>query len=151
MASKLNIKQSLVAGLLAGITSAIINAILFLIFHGAGVISDVIYPQPDKQMTIVPVIMASIVPSIIGSLIFSLFEKFTNRGYKIFSIVSIVLMVLSLYSPFTVIPGVTTSYALVLCVMHIVVPLTLLYFIRSAKQTNETKQIKKSNTIYQTI
>lgn len=145
MTSKLNIKQSLVAGLLTGIISATINSILFLIFHGAGVISDTIYPQPDMPMTIVPVIMASIIPSLIGSLIFFLFEKFTNKGYKIFSIVSIVLMVLSLYSPFTVIPGVTTGYALVLCVMHIVVPLTLLYFIRRAKQE------KNSNKAYQAI
>ncbi|NIJ54569.1 DUF6069 family protein [Dyadobacter arcticus] len=144
MISKLDIKQSLVAGLLAGITSAVINAILFFIFHGAGVITDTIYPQPDKPMTIAPVIMASIVPSIIGSLVFFLFEKFTNNGYKIFSIVAIVLMVLSLFSPFTVIPGVTMGYSLVLCVMHIVVPLTLLYFIRRAKQT---KGMKTSTTL----
>jgi Family of unknown function (DUF6069) len=147
MTSKLNFKQSLIAGLLAGVTSAIINAILFLIFHGTGVISDTIYPQPNKPMIIVPVIMASIVPSIIGSLVFFLFEKFSNNGYKMFSIVTIVLMVLSLYSPFTVIPGVSTGYALVLCVMHIIVPVTLLYFIRRAKQTN---QIKQGNTFFQT-
>lgn len=150
MTTKLNIKQSLIAGLLAGITAAVINAILFLIFHGAGVISDTIYPQPDKPMTIVPVIMASIIPSIIGSLVFFLLEKFTNKGYKIFSIVSIVLMVLSLYSPFTVIPGVTTGYSLVLCVMHIVVPLTLLYFIRRAKRTTQADQIKNSKNFFQT-
>lgn len=133
MTSKLNIKQSLTAGLLAGITSAVINAILFLIFHAAGVINDSIYPQPNQPMTIFPVIITSIIPSIIGSLVFFLFEKFTSKGYKIFSIVTIVLMLLSLYSPFAVIPGVTTSYSLVLSVMHIVVPLTLLYFIRRAK------------------
>lgn len=147
MTSKLNFKQSLIAGLSAGVTSAVINAILFLIFHGTGVISDTIYPQPNTPMTIVPVIMASMVPSIIGSLIFFLFEKFTSNGYKIFSILAIVLMVLSLYSPFTVIPGVTTGYALVLCLMHLVVPLTLLYFIRRAKQKN---QIKHSNNFFQT-
>jgi len=139
MTSKLNLKQSLIAGLLAGITSAVINGILFLIFHGAGVISDNIYPQPNQPMTIMPVIMGSVVPAIIGSLVFFLLEKFTNNGFKIFSIVAIVLMVLSLYSPFTVIPGVTIGYSLVLCVMHIVVALTLLYFIRRAKQAKETK------------
>lgn len=139
MKSKLTLKQSLTAGLLAGITSAVINAILFLIFHSAGIISDTIYPQPDKPMTIVPVLMASLVPSIIGSLVFFLFEKFTANGYRIFSIVAIVLMVFSLYSPFTVIPGVTTGYSLVLCVMHVVVPLTLLYFIRRPKTMHEKR------------
>lgn len=147
MTTKLNFKQALIAGLLAGLTAAAFNAALFLVFHAAGAISDTIYPQPNAPMTILPVIMASVIPAIIGSLVFFLFEKFTNKAYKIFSIVTIVLMVLSLYSPFTVIPDVTTSYALVLCAMHIVVPLTLLYFIRRAKQTN---QIKHSHNYFQT-
>jgi Family of unknown function (DUF6069) len=151
MTSKLNFKQSIIAGLLAGITAAVINAILFLIFHGAGVISDTIYPQPNVPMTIVPVIMASVVPAIIASLIFFLFEKFTNNGFKIFAIVSLILMLLSLYSPFGVIPGVTTGYSLVLCVMHIVVALSILFFIRRVKRTAEIKQVKYNNTSFQTI
>lgn len=96
-------------------------------------------------MTIVPVIMASLIPPIIGSLVFYLLERFTNNGVKIFTIVALILMVLSLYSPFTVIPDITTGYSLVLCAMHIVVALSLLYFIR------RTKQIKQPNTAYQTI
>ena len=147
MTTKLNIKQSLFAGLLAGITAAVINAVLFFIFHGAGVIDDTIYPQPNQPMTVMPVIMASIIPAIIASLVFFLLEKFTNNGFKIFAIVSLVLMLLSLYSPFGVIPGVTTGYALVLCVMHIVVPLSLLYFIYRAKQL---KPVQTGNRSYQT-
>jgi len=150
MTSKLNIKQSLIAGLMAGITAAVINGILFLIFHSTGVISDDIYPKPNEPMTIVPVVMASIIPALIGSLIFFLLEKFTNKGFNIFAIATGILTVLSLYSPFTVIPGVTTGYALVLCVMHIVVPVSLLYFIRRAKQTKDIKQVKESNTSFQT-
>ncbi len=120
--------------MLAGLTAAIINGILFFIFHALGVISDDIYPKPNEPMTIVPVILASIVPLIIGSLVFFLLERFTNNGAKIFTVVALILMVLSLYSPFTVIPGITTGYSLVLCVMHIVPALSLLYFIRRAKQ-----------------
>lgn len=148
MTTKLNLKQSLIAGLLAGITAAVINAILFFIFHGAGVISDNIYPQPNKPLTVVPVIITSIIPAIIASLVFFLLEKFTNKGFKIFAIVSLILMLLSLYNPFGVIPGVTTGYALVLCVMHIIVPLSLLYFINKARQS---KHVRHSNTSYQTL
>lgn len=72
-------------------------------------------------------------------------------GFKIFSIVTLILMLLSLYSPFGVIPGVHIGYALVLFVMHIVVPAALLYFIRRAKQSAETIQEKHSNRSYQTI
>jgi Family of unknown function (DUF6069) len=151
MTLKLNLKQSFVAGLLAGVTAGVINAALFLIFHSAGVISDSIYPQPNEPMTIVSVIMASFVPAIIASLVFFLFEKFTNKGFKIFVIISLILMLLSLYSPFAVIPGVTTGYSMVLCVMHIVVALSILFFIRRAKRTEETKQVKYNNTSFQPI
>lgn len=134
MTTKLNLKQSLFAGLLAGLAAAVINAVLFFVFHSAGVISDQIYPQPGQPLTVFPVVMASLVPLIIGSLVFYLFERFTGSGFKIFAIITLVLMVLSLSSPFTMIPGVTFGYASVLCVMHIVAALSLLYFISRAKQ-----------------
>ncbi len=151
MTTKLNIKQSLIAGLLAGITAALINGILFFVFHSAGVIRDTIYPQPNHPMTIMPVVIASIIPAIIASLVFFLLEKFTSNGFKIFAIVSLILMLLSLYSPFGVIPGVTTGYSLVLCVMHIVVPAALLYFIYRAKKLKQTNQEKYNSASFQTI
>ena len=135
MTTKLNLKQSLFAGFLAGIAAAIINAVLFFVFHSAGVIRDDIFPQPGQPLTILPVITASFVPLIIGSVVFYLFERFTRNGFKIFAGIALVLMVLSLVSPFTMIPGATFGYSLVLCVMHIVAALSLLYFIRRAKQT----------------
>lgn len=134
MTTKLNLKQSLLAGLLAGVAAAIINGLLFLVFHSAEVISDDIYPQPDQPLTIIPVITASVMPLIIGSFVFYLFERFTGSGFKLFSIMALVLMVLSLVSPFAMIPKVTIGYALTLCLMHITAALSLLYFIRRAKQ-----------------
>ena len=139
MTTKLNLKQTLLAGLLAGIAAAIINGILFVVFHAAGVISDNIFPQPGQPMTVFPVIMASIFPLIIGSLVFYLFERFTANGFTIFAVITAILTVLSLYSPFGVIPNVTLGYSLVLCAMHIVAALSLLYFIRRAKQKNENQ------------
>ncbi len=133
MTTKLDLKQALFAGLLAGIAAAIINAVLFAGFHSAGIISDDIYPQPGQPLTIIPVIMASFVPLIIGSVVFYLFEKFLNNGFKVFAIIALVMMMLSLISPFTVIPNVTFGYSLVLCAMHIVAAFSLLYFIRRAK------------------
>ena len=144
MTAKLNVKQCLMAGLYAGAAAAIINAILFLIFHGAGVISDTIFPQPNQPLTIVPVIMASIIPLLIGSLIFFLFEKFTKNGLTIFTVAALLLMMLSLYSPFAVIPGVTTGYALVLCAMHIVPALALLFFLRREKAANSSQRFSET-------
>lgn len=134
MNAKLNLKQSLFAGLLAGIAAAAINGVLFVVFRSAGVISDEIYPQPGQPLTIVPVIMASVVPLLIGSFVFYLFERFTTKGFKIFAVVALVLMALSLVSPFAMIPNVTLGYSLALCLMHIAAALSLLYFISRAKQ-----------------
>ena len=133
MTTKLNLKQSLFAGVLAGIAAAITNGILFIVFRFAGVISDNIFPQPGQPLTLPAVIIASLVPLIIGSVIFYLFERFLNNGFKIFAGIALILMVLSLFSPFTMIPGATFGYSLVLCVMHVVAALSLLYFIRRAK------------------
>ena len=135
MQSKLTFLQSIQAGLLAGVVSAVINAVLFFVFHAVGVLHDGVYVQPNQPLTVMPVIMASLVPSIIGSIVFFLIERFTNNGYRIFSILAITLAVLSLFSTFTVPVNVTLGYSLVLCVMHLVVAFVLVYFIgRSVKQ-----------------
>jgi len=136
MNAKLTFKQSILAGLTAGAVSAVINAILFFIFHAAGIIVDTIFVQPNEPLTVILVIISSIVPSIIASIVFFLLEKFTNNGFKIFSIVSIILMLLSFMNPFMGIPNVTVAYGVALDVMHIVVALAILYFIQRAKKSN---------------
>ena len=90
---------------------------------------DTIHIQPNTPLTIAPIVISSILPSIIGSIVFYFIEKYTSNGFKIFRIVSIVLVALSLISPFTNIPNVTFGYAMVLNVMHIIVAGELLYFI----------------------
>jgi hypothetical protein len=137
MKNKLTFKQVIMAGLTAAGFSAVINALLFFIFHAAGLITDDIFVQPNQPMTVGPVILVSIVPALIASLVFFLFEQYTQNGFRIFSIVTIILMLLSLAGPFTGIPNATIKYALSLSVMHFVVPLSLLYFIsRSKKSTS---------------
>lgn len=134
MNTKLTFKQSILAGLTAAGVAVVINAILFFILHAAGIITDDIFIQPNQPMTIVPIIMSSIIPTLIGSMVFFLFEKYSSNGFKIFSIVAIVLLVLSFMNPFMGIPNVTIGYGIALNVMHVVVAASLLYFIRKAKQ-----------------
>ena len=136
MKNKLTFKQVMMAGITAAGVAAVINALLFYIFHAMGLITDDIFVQPNQPMTVVSIIMASIVPALIASLVFFLFEKYTQNGFRIFSIVTIILMLLSLAGPFTGIPNVTTKYALSLSLMHFVVPLSLLYFINRSKKSN---------------
>jgi hypothetical protein len=138
MTNKLSFKQSLMAGLWAAIAGSAINAILFFIYHAVGVITDTILVQPGKPLGVMSVIVASIIPTLIASMVFFLFEKYTQKGFKIFTIVSIALLLLSFLNPFMVIPGVSIGYALALCTMHIVVAGSLLYFIKkSIRKNNE--------------
>ncbi len=133
MKTKLNFKQIITAGAIAAGVSVIINAILFYIFKGAGVFTDDIFIQPNQPLTIVPIIISSIMPSLVGASVFFLFEKYSSNGFKIFSIVSLVLLVLSFVNPFMGIQGITVAYGVVLDIMHVVVALSLLYFIKRAK------------------
>ena len=132
MKPKVNLKQSLTAGTMAAGVAVVINAILFYAFHGAGILADDIFVQPNQPLTIVPIIMSSIVPILIAAILFFLLEKYTSNGLKIFNIVATILFVIFLIMPFTGIKGVTISYALVLELMHLVVFLPLMFFIRKA-------------------
>lgn len=133
MNTKLTFKQSILAGAKAAGVSVVINAVLYFIFKALGVFTDDIFLQPGQPLTVVPVIISSILPSLVGACIFFLFEKFSSKGFTIFSIVAIVLMLLSFMNPFVAIPHITVAYGIALNLMHVVVALALLYFIKKAK------------------
>ncbi|MFN5148618.1 MAG: DUF6069 family protein, partial [Flavobacteriia bacterium] len=61
-------------------------------------------------------------------------STFFNICAKIFSIISIVLLILSFANPFMGIPNVTIGYGIVLNVMHVVVAFSLLFFLKRAKK-----------------
>jgi Family of unknown function (DUF6069) len=129
MNQKLSFNAILMAGLKAAGVSIILNAVLFYTFHAAGVLTDDIMIQPGQPLTIVPVLMSSLVPSLIGACVYFLFDKFSKNGWRNFRILALVLFVVTLANPFMGIPGVTTSYAVVLDLMHVVVAGALVYFL----------------------
>ncbi len=133
---KLSIGQCVKAGGMAASAATIINAALFFIGHLMGIFTDNIFIKPGKPLTIADIIMASLLPSLIGSLVFFVVEKFSKNGLKTFTIISAVLVVLSLANPFMGIPGVTLAYGALLDLMHLVVAGALLFFIRKAKSAN---------------
>ena len=95
METKLSFKQSITAGLMAAGVAVVLNTILFYVLHAAGVFVDTIFLQPNQPLTIVPIIISSIAPTLIASMVFFLIEKYSDNGFKIFRIVSIVLLLLS--------------------------------------------------------
>jgi len=124
---KVNFLSLLKIGLFAGLISAAVNALIFFIFHALGVFTDDIQVQPNQPLNAIAVIMSSVLPSLLGSVVLYLFLRFTKNGMRIFTIVSLILVVISFMNPFTMIPNVTISYGVVLDVMHIVVAGVLLF------------------------
>lgn len=124
------------AGLMAAGVATGLNTLLFFIFKTLGIIVDTICIQPNQPLTVFPVIISSILPSLIASLVFFLLEKFTKNGFKVFRIIALVLVVLSFINPFMGIPNVTVAYAVVLNLMHLVVAGAVLYFIGKAVKQN---------------
>lgn len=129
MTEKLKFNAIFMMGLKAGAVSIILNAILFYTFHAAGVLSDDIMIQPGQPLTIVQILISSLIPSLIGACVYFLFEKFSKNGWRNFRILALVLFVVTLANPFMGIPGVTTGYAVVLDLMHVVVAGALVYFL----------------------
>ena len=139
MNSKLTFSESLKAGLWAGLAAAVANAALYFMLHAAGVIADAIPVKPNQPLTVVPVLFASLIPALVAAVVFFGIEKYTQNGFRIFTIVAVVLGALSMASPFTI-PGITVGYALVLCLMHVVAIAALLFFIgRSVKSNNQMR------------
>jgi hypothetical protein len=136
MNSKLTFVQSIKAGAMAAGLAAVINVILFFVFHEGGILVDTIFIQAGQALTVIPVLISSIVPTLIASCVFFLLAKYTKNGLNIFRIISLVLLVLSFANPF-MIPEVTTGYAVALNVMHIVVVACLLFFISKAVKENK--------------
>jgi hypothetical protein len=127
---KVRLLASLKAGLLAGLAAALVNAILFFFFRQAGVITDSVLLPNQQPMTVVPIIVSSLIPALLGSVAYYLLARFTKDGYRYFTIIASVLLILSFVNPFFGIPGVTVPYALALNVMHVVVVAALLYALR---------------------
>ena len=136
MNTKLSFQKSITAGALAALAAAAVNLLLFFVLKAAGVFVDTIFLQPNQPLTGLALLIASIVPTLIASVVFFFIEKFTNSGFKIFTIVSVVLLLLSFMNPFMGIPNVTISFALGLNLMHVVVVLALLIFIGKAHKQN---------------
>jgi hypothetical protein len=132
----MTIRTALVAGATAAALAAIINAILYYALGlGMGFIPNTILagpPDNPQPITIVNVVGASIVPSIIGALVCWLLLRFKPNGFALFRIVAIVLTILSFLNPVFMIQGAPIAMIVTLNLMHIVVAGALLWSLQRA-------------------
>jgi hypothetical protein len=132
---KPSLKQIMTAALAAGSTAACINSVLFFLFRALSIITADVFVQANQPLTVVPVLLFSIVPSLVAGVVFYLLCRYTPNGFRIFSIVAIVLLLLSFANPFMGIPGIPVAMGLALNFMHIVVAASLLYFFKQTRTT----------------
>jgi hypothetical protein len=123
-------KKTMAAALAAGSTAAGINSILFFLFRALGVITEDVFVQDNQPLTVIPVILSSLVPSLLAGVAYYLLSRYTRNGYRIFSIVALVLLILSFANPFMGIPGITVTMGIALNTMHVVVVACLLYYFK---------------------
>lgn len=125
---KIAAKKLLWVAPLAAAISAGINSVLFLIGSAIGLIdAAVLVPGLNGPITIGPIIMSSVVPSLIAGLVLGGMNYFLNKPFKVFRIVALVLVVLSFANPFMGIPGIPLGMAIWLNVMHVVVAGVVVY------------------------
>jgi hypothetical protein len=109
------IGSTIIAGLIGGGIAAAINLVIYFIVGPLNV------TQPDGALgpvTLIPILMASIVPGAFGGIFLWLSRRFTKNGTRTFQIIAVILLLLSLASPFMA--AETTSIALSLDLMHLV-------------------------------
>lgn len=136
---KINAAALLKVAPLAAGAAAAFNAVLFLIGNALGLMDPSVgIAGPDgsiQAITLVPVIMASIIPSLLAGVLLAVLNRFSAQPLRIFGIVTLVLLVLSMANPFLGIPNVPMGMALWLDLMHLMVAGTVWYaFSRYTKE-----------------
>jgi magnesium-transporting ATPase (P-type) len=105
--------------LLAGVVAAVLNIVVMFIANSSGVIFEVDNPQMGAMVVdAVAIVLLSIVPAIGAGVLLWLLDRFTNRPFTIFWIISAVFLLLSLIPNFTLPMAPGASFWLGL--MHVV-------------------------------
>ena len=135
MSSSVSFKSTFVASLLAGAAAAVVNAIIFFAGQAAGQFPEtVIIPNAGQPLTIVPVLISSIIPSIFAGFVFFLLSKYSGKPKMIYNIIAVILLVASFANPFMMIPGVPMGMGILMNVMHVTVAFATMYFFKTLKK-----------------
>jgi hypothetical protein len=125
---KIAAKKLLWVAPLAGVIAAGINSVLFFIGSAIGLMDQsVLVPGMNTPITIGPVIMSSILPSLVAGLVLAGMNYFLNKPFKVFRIVALVLLILTFANPFMGIPGIPLGMGIWLNLMHVVVAAAVVY------------------------
>lgn len=119
-------------GIFAAVTAAIVNAILFLVGSAIGAFpSNVLIPAmagPAMPLTLIPVIIMSILPILVATLVYTILSRVTGNPNRWFNILAALVFVAMFFTPFTI-PGAPMLMIVFLEVMHIVAAAAVISFL----------------------
>jgi hypothetical protein len=107
--------------LLAALGGSVLNAIIYSVASGLGLIpQSILVPAPggEQPLTVALVSIGTVAGATGAAMVFALVGALAKRPVRIFRIVAVVVLVLSLAGPLTI-PGAPLSMVLSLEVMHV--------------------------------
>lgn len=107
------------AALLAAFVAAAANAVVYLVAAAAGAMTQGVVVNGRGPITLPVVAAVSAQGAVAGAVVYALICRFARRPGRVFRVVAVVALVLSLAGPFTL-PGAPISMILALELMHVV-------------------------------
>lgn len=143
---RISLGRVAVAGLIAAVAAAIANTVVYAIAVALGSFPDSVLIQPAVQpMSLGPVISASAIGAVCATIVFALMSRFFRRPVRSFVILSVVVLVISLITPFTV-AGATAAFIAALLIMHVVALAVIVFVLAGATVPRENRAAQTTGT-----
>jgi hypothetical protein len=100
-----------------------------------GWMPETVLSPAGLPITIVPVVASTVIALVVATIVYSILNRFTGNPNRWFTIIAVVLLVLSFASPLALLtqPGVPTMMIVLLELMHVVAAAAAVYFLRQSQ------------------
>ena len=119
-------------GLIVIVVATVINAVIYFVGAALGWMPDTVLTPMGLPVTIVPVVASTVVALVVATIVYSLLNRFTGNPNRWFTIIAVVVLVVSFVSLLTL-PGAPTMMIVVLEAMHLVAGVAAIYFLRRSQ------------------
>jgi hypothetical protein len=119
-------------GLIAIVVAAVVNAVLYFLGAALGWFPDTVLSPAGIPITVVPVVVSTILGLIVATIVYSILNRFTGNPNRWFTIIAVVVLVLSAASPLTL-AGAPVMMIVMLEAMHLVAGIAAIYFLRQSQ------------------
>jgi len=122
-------------GLLAGLIAALLNLAIFFISTFIGGISNNVLLPDGNPLRIAPVVISTLLSSLIASLVLFTLSKFIKNPIKIFLIIGFIFLIVSMAGPFGT-PYLPIGMRITLALMHILAGSIIIYGLTNKTNAN---------------